>query len=430
MAGTAGMITLTRPRQLEEPQMSEMHHKKPESQEDAPLFGLLAEYNTPSELILASQKVRDAGFTRWDTFTPFPVHGIDRAMGIKMTRLPWLVLGAALAGLSLAIWLQWWTNAVDYPWIISGKPFWSLPANVPIMFELTVLFAGITAMVGMLVMNGLPEPAHPLDLKRRFARATDDKFFLLVETRDPRFDEVLTRSLLEKSHPAALEDVPEDRTTSAQIPTGLIYGLIVLTAIAVVPFALFAKARTTKSRNTRIHAIADMDSQPKFKTQRENLIFADGRSMRDPVAGTVAQGQLRDDDALYLGKVNGAWARTFPSQVTPTAELMDRGEQRFGIYCAPCHGQSGEGDGMVHLRASKLGQGWVQPSNIHQQYIREQPVGQLFNTITHGIRSMPAYGPQISAEDRWAIVLYLRALEKSRAANLGELTAEQRQNLK
>ncbi|MDX2054278.1 MAG: quinol:electron acceptor oxidoreductase subunit ActD [Polyangiaceae bacterium] len=410
--------------------MSEKHASTPESQAEAPLFGLLAEYNTPGELIEASKKVRDAGFTRWDTFTPFPVHGIDRAMGIRMTRLPWLVLGAALTGLSLAVWLQWWTNAVDYPWIVSGKPFWSLPANVPIMFELTVLFAGITAMVGMLVMNGLPEPAHPLDLKTRFARSTDDKFFLVVEARDPKFDEASTKHLLEKTHPVALEEVPEDRTTSAKFPTGLIYGVIVVTAIALVPFALFAKARTAKSRSTRIHAIADMDSQPKFKTQRENLVFDDGRSMREPVKGTVAHGQLWDDDHLYRGKVGDAWARTFPSQMTPNADMMARGEQRFGIYCTPCHGQTGDGKGMVHVRASTLGQGWVPPTNVHQEYLRQQPVGQLFDTITNGIRSMPAYGPQISAEDRWAIILYLRALQKSRAASLGELTAEQRQNLK
>lgn len=410
--------------------MSDTHHSQPESQGEAQLFGLLAEYTTPGALIAASKQVRDAGYTRWDTFTPFPVHGIDGAMGIRMTRLPWVVLGAALTGMSLGVWLQWWTNAVDYPWIVSGKPFWSLPANIPIIFELTVLFAGITAMVGMLIMNGLPHPSHPLDLKTRFARATDDKFFLLIEARDPKFDEVDTRSLIQKTHPDALEDVPTDNASPTQLPTGLIYGLIIVSVVALVPFALFAKARTTKSSSTRIHAIGDMDWQPKFKAQRGNALFDDGRAMREPIPGTVAQGHLREDDQLYRGKVGDAWARTFPKTVTPSSQMMERGEQRFGIYCAPCHGQLGDGKGMVHARASKLGQGWVPPTDLHQAYIREQPVGELFNTITHGIRSMPAYAPQIPAEDRWAIILYLRGLQKSRAASLGELTAEQRQNLK
>jgi hypothetical protein len=125
-------------------------------QEAKPLFGIIAEYNTPTEIVRASKKVRDAGYDRWDTFTPFPVHGIDQAMGIKMTKLPWFVIVMALVGLGTAIWLQWWTNAVDYPWLISGKPFWSWPANVPVMFELTVLFSALTTITGMLTLNNLP----------------------------------------------------------------------------------------------------------------------------------------------------------------------------------------------------------------------------------------------------------------------------------
>src|SRR6185436_16744213 len=102
------------------------------------LHGLLAEYETPKGLIAAAEKVRNAGFKNWDTFTPFPVHGIDAAMGTKATILPWLILGGGLTGCLTAVTFQWWANAVDYPFKISGKPFWSLPANIPITFELTV----------------------------------------------------------------------------------------------------------------------------------------------------------------------------------------------------------------------------------------------------------------------------------------------------
>ena len=109
-------------------------HEPPKETGPAPLHGILAEYQTPGEILAASRKVRDAGFSKWDTFTPFPVHGIEKAMGIRMTILPWIVLGAGLTGLTTAILLQWWTNAYDYPWLISGKPTWSIPANVPIMF--------------------------------------------------------------------------------------------------------------------------------------------------------------------------------------------------------------------------------------------------------------------------------------------------------
>jgi mono/diheme cytochrome c family protein len=398
----------------------------------APVFGLLAEYRTVPDLIHASKQVRDAGFRDWDTYTPFPVHGIEKAMGIKMTILPWIVFGAGLTGFATAVWLQWWTNAVDYPWLISGKPFWSIPANVPIMFELTVLFSAITALVSMLLLNGLPAPSHPLDLSTRFARSTDDRFFLLIQTSDPKFDAEDTRQLLEGTTPLALEEVPEDRVTSDKLPTGIVYGLIIAVAASLVPFALFAMARESRGPTPRLHAMGDMDWQAKFKSQRHNPFFADGRSERPPPPGTVAFGELNEDDHFFRGKQNGAWARTFPPAFEISSQTMERGHERFGIYCAPCHGLVAKGDGMVAKRADSLQQGrdsWVPPTNLIQDHLRQQPVGQLFNSITHGIRNMPAYGPQIEPEDRWAIILYLRALQKSRSTQLASLSDSERGSL-
>jgi len=409
--------------------MSDAHEPNQDSG-PAPLHGILAEYKTPGEILAASRKVRDAGFSRWDTYTPFPVHGIDKAMGIRMTVLPWIVLGAGLTGLATAILLQWWTNAYDYPWIISGKPTFSIPANVPIMFELTVLFSGITALVAMLVLNNLPFPSHPLDFVRRFARATNDRFFLFVEAADPKFDEESTKALIDGTHPEAVESVFEDRTTPDALPIGIIYGLVILTVASAVPFALAAKARFTTSRTPRIHIIQDMDSQPKYKAQRENPVFSDGRATRIPDPETVAVGELREDDHFYRGKDGGAFARTFPAVFRADQAAMDRGQQRFGIYCAPCHGLGGEGNGMVAKRAEELGQGtWTPPTNLTEARIRNMPVGELFNTVTNGIRNMPAYGPQIPTGDRWAIILYLRALERSRAATLADLEPSERTGL-
>jgi mono/diheme cytochrome c family protein len=396
----------------------------------APLHGLLAEYHSPAEILAASNKVREAGFSRWDTFTPFAVHGIDKAMGIKMTVLPWIVLGAGLTGLATAILLQWWTNSYDYAWLISGKPMFSIPANVPIMFELTVLFAGITTLVAMLVLNNLPLPAHPLDFVKRFARSTDDRFFLLIEAADPKFDEDETKKLLDSTHPHAVEAVHEDRTTPSKLPTGLVYALVILTVAAAVPIALAAKARYAKSSSPRIHLIADMDYQPKYKAQRENPVFADGRSTREPDPSTVAVGELREDDHFYRGKQQGAWALTFPPQVRTDETTMERGRERFGIYCAPCHGMGGEGDGMIARRADELAQGtWVPPTNLTEERLRQMPIGELFNSITNGVRNMPPYGAQVVAADRWAIILYLRALQRSRAGKVADLSPAERSGL-
>lgn len=402
-----------------------------DAQANAPLHGILAEYDNPTAVVKASKKVRDAGFTRWDTYTPYPIHGIEKAMGIRMTILPWFVIVFAILGLTTAILLQWGTNAVDYKWIVSGKPFWSWPANVPIIFELTVLFSAFATLAGMLALNNLPLPAHPLDLKERFRRVTDDKFFLLIEARDPKFDESSVRKLLEETAPVVLDDVQEDRTSSAVIPRPLIYVGIIAGVASLVPFAVFAQARTAKIEEGRRHLVWDMDFTPSYKAQATNPLYEDQRAMRKPPEGTVAQGHLDADDHLHLGKnEQGYFATTLPEGVLADEATMALGKAQFEIYCTPCHGFSGEGNGMVHQRASALGQGWVPPTNIHEERIRNQAAGELYNTITNGIRNMPAYGSQMDDNERWAVVMYVRALQKSRTVGLNQLTDAERSQLK
>ncbi len=160
-------------------------------------YGYLVEFDNVDDLIAGAETVRDAGYTRWDAHTPFVVHGLDRAMGIKPTKLPFLVLIGGAVGLVGGVGLQWWTNAVNYPFLISGKPLFSLPANIPVAFETTILVAAIMALVGMLGLNRLPQLYHPLFNSRRFRKATDDRFFISIEEVDPIFDGEETRELLE-----------------------------------------------------------------------------------------------------------------------------------------------------------------------------------------------------------------------------------------
>lgn len=396
------------------------------------VHGLLAEYETPQQLIAAAKKVRDAGYSRWDAFSPFPVHGIDPAMGIRPTKLPWFVFAAGLCGGSGALFFQWWTSTVDYPWIVSNKPYFSLPANIPITFELTVLVASITCFTVMLLANKLPLLSHPLDRVRRFARVTDDRFFVVVEASDPKFDARETSGLLAGTAPrGSIETIFEDTESSPAIPRGVIYGLLIIGSAALVPFSLAALARVSTNTKPRFHIVPDMDFQQKYKAQRKNTFFADQRAMRLDVPGTVAVGELRDDDYFYHGKVNGAYAKAFPPQIEISEQTMERGQERFGIYCSPCHGMDGSGQGMVHQRARSLMQGtWVQPADLHQDALRFKSVGELFDGIGKGVRNMPGYARQVSAADRWAIVLYLRALQRSEAATLEDVPEAERGGLK
>ena len=163
------------------------------------LWGVLAEFESPQALTRAAHAVREAGYTRWDCYSPFPVHGLDRAMGLKDTRLPWVVLGGGISGFGLAILMQWWMNAVDYAFVISGKPFFGLPAAIPIAFELTVLLSAITAFLCMFAFNRLPQLYHPAFRSERFRRVTNDRFFLAIEATDPRFDVGEAEAVLRKA---------------------------------------------------------------------------------------------------------------------------------------------------------------------------------------------------------------------------------------
>jgi hypothetical protein len=163
------------------------------------VFGLVAEYDSPHDLLEAVKSVRAAGFTRIDTHTPFPVHGMDKAMGLPDTKLPWVVLAGGLTGTASAIALQWWMNGYDYTFRIGGKPFISYQAYVPIGFELTVLLSAFTTVLTLLAMCLLPRPYHPLFTHPRFARFSDDGFFISIESSDPRWDEAKARAVLEKA---------------------------------------------------------------------------------------------------------------------------------------------------------------------------------------------------------------------------------------
>lgn len=164
------------------------------------VWGVVAEFDNPHDLLEAVKAVRAAGFTKIDTHTPFPVHGMDRAMGLPPSKLPWLVLGGGLTGLCCAIALQWWMNGFDYPYIIGGKPVVSYQAYVPIMFELMVLLSAFTTVLSLLALCFLPQPYHPLFTHPRFGRFSDDGFFLSLEAKDPSFSESKAREVLGAQH--------------------------------------------------------------------------------------------------------------------------------------------------------------------------------------------------------------------------------------
>ena len=213
------------------------------------------------------------------------------------------------------------------------------------------------------------------------------------------------------------------------MPRWIFFAGLFLTTLALLPLAWLDHSRSTDSTSRRVQVVYDMDQQSYHRAQGESSFFADRRAMRPPVTGTVSRETPSREGVWETGKVAEGWVTQFPTTVDLV--LVQRGQDRFGIFCAPCHGESGRGDGMVARRADALAEGsWTAPSDLTAQTTVDRPVGELFDIVGHGIRKMPSHAAQIPIEDRWAIVSYVRALQRSAHGSLRDVPEDQRAALR
>ena len=209
------------------------------------------------------------------------------------------------------------------------------------------------------------------------------------------------------------------------MPRLVIWLGVIAAAVTLLPLGWLAVSRTTDAPTPRIQVVPDMDSQPKQLPQTSSDFFADGFAARMPVEGTVA----RDESPVFgpreTGKQGEEWVTAFPVEVD--LAFVRHGRERFDIYCAPCHGLAGRGDGPVARRASERGEvNWVAPTDLTTETVAARPNGELYGIVRDGIRNMPAYAAQIPTDDRWAIVAYVRALQRSARADLEDVPSDQR----
>jgi hypothetical protein len=176
-------------------------------EEESTLFGLMAEFETPDDLLVAAKATFAAGYRKIDGYSPLPVHGLGDAIGFPRTKLPWLVFCFGILGGICGYGLCYWVSVIDYPMNIAGKPLHSGPMFIPVTFELTILFAALSAAFGMFIANGLPQPYHPVFNVESFARASQDRFFLSIEADDPQFDLDKTRNFLNGLNPHEVAEV-------------------------------------------------------------------------------------------------------------------------------------------------------------------------------------------------------------------------------
>lgn len=229
-----------------------------------------------------------------------------------------------------------------------------------------------------------------------------------------------------------------------KVPVWLPLVAVAFVIFTWLPISMALSARTDKAkREPKIHIIQDMDNQPKYRPQDSSVLFMDNRAQRPRIPGTVARGELMIDDAFYLGFTSGAngpqFLEGYPAQIqekfnSPESarQFLQLGQYKFNLTCALCHGVDGQGNGPIHVRAQELGAGqtgWVPPSNLTDAVRVARPNGHLYNTVNNGIRKMGGYGHQLSPDERWAVVAYVRTLQLAQNAPPAVLTEEQRRNL-
>jgi mono/diheme cytochrome c family protein len=304
----------------------------------------------------------------------------------------------------------------------------------------------------MLIFNRLWQFFHPVIESRLFRRVTNDRFLLAISGNDPKFSDSETSNFLRSIGAQAVETV-KIVDEPVRVPRIIWIGLVVLAMLLLVPPFWIIRARASRSDYYPIRLDLGMRYQSKVKTQTavSPEVFADGIGMRRPVAGTVAHGDAQLDALFYEGRRDGEFLAAMPpapplmnetgpnglmaTAVAPALPIdmqtVERGRQRFNIYCAPCHGMSGTGNGPVNIRAELLAQSgkasaWVKPTSLSEPAspVRAMTDGQVFHTITYGARSMKGYEARITPADRWAIVLYVRALQKSQMANPDDMAAK------
>ncbi len=376
---------------------------------DKVLYALAALFDTPDDIIKAAKKVREAGYTKYDVNTPYPVHGMDSAMKLKPSRLGYVALVFGLMGTISALLFMAWTITVDYPLVIGGKPYFAFPAYVPIMFEVTVLSAAIATVATMLfVFFKFPNNSHPIHDTEYMKSVSSDKYGIMIQADDPNFDATKIRLLFSELNASAVYEINYDEEEAKVKPrifeprfVALLVGIFVVVS-GTVYFSL--------NKLMFMTPFNWMMEQEKVIPQERYTIFADGFGMRVPPKGTVSRGESRYE---FYGKPDEA-AVKMVNPLLPTKENLKLGKTKYDIYCSPCHGFHAEGD-------SRLNGQFPNPPSLHSEKVRNWSDGRIYHVIMEGQNVMPSYAYQLNRQERWAVILYIRALQRSLNAKESDL---------
>ena len=365
-------------------------------------YSVLGIFDTPDALMQAIPKVRAAGLGTVEAYTPYPIHGIDEALGLRRSPLGGMVLVMGILGAITALGAQYWISAIDYPIITGGKPPSSWEAFIPIMFEVTVLFATFTAGLGMLfLLNKLPFFGHPVLSSKAITGITRDRYALALEAETEAFDSAAAAQILREAGAVEVEVLPApDR--SPFLTSDYILRTLggIFTACVVSGLAMYFATKWFPLLAPMKH----MQDQPRLNPQKASTFFKDGHGMQQPVAGTVARGHL----PTATGTQEAAAVLVNP--LPRTKDVFALGRKAYTIRCEVCHGAIGNGVGS--LTAAYGGS----PANLQAQEFRDYPDGKIYWTIVNGKNAMPSHAADLTETQRWAVVHYVRALQRAQNA--------------
>lgn len=373
------------------------------------LYGYSGIFNSPDEISHAAEKATEIGFTKFDVHTPYPLHGMNKAMNLAPSKLGYVALILGLSALMGAIFSLWWVSSIEYPIIVGGKPFFSFPAFVPVMFEVTVLTASVGTVLAMLFFFfKLPNNSHPLHGTEYMKKVSSDKFGLFIQAEDAKFEENAIKSFFESVHASEVNAVywdDEEINYKHRIfePKFLVFLFVA---------ALITSGATYFTLNKLMNMVPFnwMMEQQKQNPQQKSLIFSDGYGMRKPVDGTIARGFL---PYQFKGLPDLA-AEKLINPIPITKEVLALGQKKYDTFCSPCHDYHGTG-------ISRLRGQFPNPPSLHSDKVRNWKDGRIYAVIMDGQNVMPSYTTQLDENERWAVIHYVRALQRSQNAKESDI---------
>ncbi len=368
-----------------------------------------ASFAEPDQLLNAVKHLRAAGHRVLDTYTPFPVHGMDEAMGLKPSRLPRACLAFAVLGLAIAVGFQVWSSAIDYPLRTGGKPLVAIPAFIPVAFELTVLLAGLGVVASFFVVSHLRPRFHIPDLH---PGSSDDRFIVAAELGpDVPFPTVAKEmSSLGATESCLLVDDRFHRESSFwDRPAGVGTLLVACLPSFLLVGSVLLLNRDFQQRN--LSWDGGMGAPIAAQAYDSSGVLKGGKVLQPPPPGTLSR-SASPALAFLAGKAEAERAgRELPNPFQPTQAHFNRGKVVYERVCATCHGREGDNNGSVIVA-----RGAFAPTLLVSPVVRDMPDGRIFHIATFGgPTKMQGYGDLLSREDRWKVILYVRELQKAAA---------------